>query len=123
MTTATTLDHLQALYPPGTPGEVLAYVKNPFCRRFGVPANLPALARQIHELDAQGLDCYLTVNTLDGRAIRKRGRSTRGTENEVAAVVALVADADAAGKDGHNYPPQGRILQALADIKTRAAFQ
>ena len=54
MTTATTLDHLQALYPPGTPGEVLAYVKNPFCRRFGVPANLPALARQIHELDCAG---------------------------------------------------------------------
>jgi hypothetical protein len=74
------------------------------------------MARQIQNLDAQGLDVYLTVNPLDGRAIRQRGRSTRGTENEVVAVVALVADVDAAGKEGHNYPPQARILQALADM-------
>jgi hypothetical protein len=114
--TPTTLDHLQALYHAGTPGEVPAYVKVPFCRRFGVPANLPALARQIHDLDGQGLDVYLTINTLDGQAIRQRGSSTRGMENEVVAVTALVADADVAGKSGHNYPPQTRILQALADM-------
>ena len=36
--------------------------------------------------------------------------------------MALVADADAAGKDGHNYPPQGRILQALADMPVRASI-
>jgi len=118
MTTAapSTFDHLQTLYPAGIPGEVLAYVKTPFCRRFGVAANLPAVVRQIQQLDAQGLDVYLTVNTLDGRAIRKRGKTTRGTENEVVAVGALVADVDAAGKDGHNYPPQTRILQAMADM-------
>ena len=65
-------------------------------------------------LDAKGLDVYLTVNTLDGPSIRKRGRSARGTEQEVVSVVALVADVDAAGKDGHNYPPQPFILDTLA---------
>ena len=114
-------DHLDALYPPGTPGELLAYVKQPFTRRFGVPANLDAFGRQIEALDAKH-DVYLTVNTLDGKSIRSRGTHTRGTEDEVKAVVALVADVDAAGKDGHNYPPQTRILQALESMPLRTSI-
>jgi hypothetical protein len=120
---AVTLDaYLAALYPARTPGDLLAYVKEPFCRRWGVAGNLPAFARQIRALDTEGLDVYLTVNTLDGRAIRQRGSATRGTEAEVCAVVALVADVDAAGKPGHDYPPQARILQALADMPLRASI-
>ena len=42
------LDYLRALYPEGTPGELLAYTKTPrFNRRFGVAANIDAFARQI----------------------------------------------------------------------------
>ncbi|MGA2259625.1 MAG: hypothetical protein ABSG53_33530, partial [Thermoguttaceae bacterium] len=108
-------DYLDALYPPGTPGELLAYVKKPFNRRFGVPANLDAYAQQIVQLDAEH-DVYLTINTLDGDSIRGRGRYTRGEEGEVVAVVALVADVDAAPKDGHNYPPQSFILDTLASM-------
>jgi hypothetical protein len=114
---AVTLEqYLASLYPPGTPGELLAYVKEPFCRRFGRASNLGWFANEIRRLDGQGLDVYLTVNTLDGRAIRRRGQKTRGTESEVTAVVGLVADIDAAGKSGHDYPPQGRILQALHEM-------
>jgi hypothetical protein len=114
-------DYLDALYPPGTPGDLLAYVKQPFIRRFGVAANLDAFARQIEALDAQH-DVYLTINALDGQAIRSRGTHKRGTEEEVKAVVALVADVDAAGKDGHNYPPQAKILQALDNMPLRTSI-
>ncbi len=113
-------DHLDALYPPSTPGDLLAYVKEPFIRRFGVAANLDAFARQIEALDAK-YDVYLTVNTLDGKSIRSRGTHTRGTEEEVRAVVALVADVDAAGKEGHDYPPQARILLALENMPLRTS--
>jgi putative DNA primase/helicase len=115
-------DHLAALYPAGTPGDLLAYVTKPCRRRFGVPTNLDAFVRKIMQLDGQGLDVYLTVNTLDGAAVRKRNSKARGNEEEVKAVVALVADVDAAGKDGHNYPPQARILQALADMPLPASI-
>ncbi len=121
MMTPTLRDHLDALYPPGTPGDLLTYVKTPFIRRFGVAANLSAFARQIEALDAQR-DVYLTVSTLDGKSIRSRGMHTRGTEEEVVAVVALVADVDAAPKPGHNYPPQARILQALQDMPVRTSI-
>jgi hypothetical protein len=115
-TPAVTLpQYLAALYPAGTPGDLLAYSKDPFARRFGIAANLDAFARQILALDGQGGDVYLTVNTLDGNAIRRRGSHTRGTEGEVVAVVALVADVDAE-KPGHSYPPQARILQSLDDM-------
>ena len=117
----TLLDYLRALYPPGTPGDLLAYVKEPFIRRFGVAANLDAYARQIEAIDAQH-DAYVTINTLDGKSIRGRGTHTRGMESEVVAVVALVADVDAAGKDGHNYPPQARILQALEEMPLRTSI-
>ena len=119
--TVTLLDYLAALYPPGTPGELLAYVKKPFARRFGVAANLDAYARQIMALDATQ-DVYGTINSLDGRSIRQRGPYTRGEESEVVAVVALVADVDAAGKEGHDYPPQPRILQALQDMPLRTSI-
>jgi hypothetical protein len=109
-------DYLDALYPPGTPGELLAYSKKPFTRRFGVPANLGAYARQIEQMDRAGLDVYQTINALDGQAIRGRGLYARGLETEVVAVVALVADVDAAGKPGHNYPTQTAIVDALADM-------
>ena len=33
--TVTLDDYLRALYPPETPGDLLAYVKEPFTRRFG----------------------------------------------------------------------------------------
>ena len=111
--TVTLDDYLAALYPPDTPGELLAYVKKPFTRRLATAANLPGFASLIRNLDAKGLDVYLNVNTLDGSSIRRRGRSTRGTEQEVVSVVAMVADIDAAGKDGHNYPPQTVIIDAL----------
>jgi len=110
--------YLDALYPAGTPGELLAYVKRPFLRRFGQAGDLPRFARRIRQLDAAGLDVYLTVNTLDGQSIRSRGRWTRGEEREVVAVVGLVADADAE-KPGHSYPPQSRILQAVEDMPLR----
>ena len=58
---------------------------------------------------------YLTVNTLDSKAIQARGEFARGLETEVAAVVALVADVDAE-KPKHNYPPQSVILNTLADM-------
>jgi hypothetical protein len=70
------LDYLDALYPPGTPGDLLAYVKEPFLRRFGVAANLDAYARQIKALDIK-YDVYLTINTLDGKSIRSRGAKSR----------------------------------------------
>ena len=83
------LDYLRALYPEGTPGELLAYTKTPrFNRRFGVAANIDGFARQIRHLDSQA-DVYLTINTLDGAAVRRRGPFARGLETEVAAVVAL----------------------------------
>jgi hypothetical protein len=106
--------YLAALYPPDTPGDVLAYVKKPFVRRITTAANLCGLAGLIRHLDAKGFDVYLTVNTLNGTSIRRRGRATRGTEQEVVSVVAMVADIDAAGKAGHNYPPQPYILDTLA---------
>lgn len=109
-------NYLATLYPPDTPGELLVYVKEPFCRLFGKAANLIGFAQQIRQLDRQGFDVYLTINTLDGHSIRKRGSATRGTENEVVVVVGLVADVDAAGKSGHNYPPQTMILEALEDM-------
>ncbi len=115
-TTAELLEYLRALYPPDTQGDLLAYVKEPFARRFGAPDDLAGFADQIRQLDAEGLDVYLTVNTLNGAAIRNRGSATRGTEAEVSSVVALVADVDAAGKDGHNYPPQAYILDALDNM-------
>jgi hypothetical protein len=115
-------DYLDALYPTGTPGDLLAYCKNPFCRRWGVASNLPAFARQIRALDAEGFDVYQTVNTVDGRAIRKRGSATRGTEAEVVGVLAIVADVDAAGKAGHDYPPQPRIFQVLGDMPLSASI-
>jgi hypothetical protein len=114
--------HLAALYPPGTPGELLAYVKKPFRRRFGRASNPEWFANQIRQLDRQGFDVCLTINILDGQSIRQRGRSTRGNETEVTAVVAIVADVDAAEKDGHNYPPQARIFQALADMPLPASI-
>jgi len=86
-----------------------------------VTANLDAYARHIEALDAQH-DVYVTVNTLDGQAIRRRGTHTRGEESEVVAVVALVADVDAAGKEGHDYPPQARILQALENMPLRTSI-
>ncbi len=114
-------NHLDALYPAGTAGELLAYVKDPFIRRFGVPANLDAYVRHIEALDAKH-DPYLTINSLDGQAIRRRGTHARGTEDEVRAVVALVADVDAAGKPGHDYPSQSRILQALENMPLRSSI-
>ena len=58
---------------------------------------------------------YLTVNTLDSKAIQARGEFARGLETEVAAVVAIVADVNAE-KPQHNYPPQSVILNTLADM-------
>ena len=29
-------EYLASLYPTATPGDLLAYVKQPFCRRFGL---------------------------------------------------------------------------------------
>jgi hypothetical protein len=115
-------DYLRALYSAVTTGELLAYSKEPFNRRFGVPTNLDAYARQIEQMDRAGLDVYQTVNPLDGQAIRRRGTHTRGTEEEVKAVVAIVADVDAAGKEGHDYPPQARILQALQEMPLRTSI-
>lgn len=109
-------EYLASLYPTATPGDLLAYVKQPFCRRFGRASNLQWFAYQIRQLDRQGFDVYLTINALDGRSIRRRGQKTRGTEAEVTAVVGLVADIDAAGKAGHNYPTQPFILNALAAL-------
>ena len=100
---------------------MLAYVKKPFLRRFGVPADLDAYARHIEALDAKH-DVYVTVNTLDGQSIRHRGTHTRGSEEEVKAVVAFVADVDAAGKDGHKYPPQTLIIDALASMPLTASI-
>ena len=37
-------------------------------------------------------------------------------------MVALVADVDAAGKEGHDYPPQTRILQALENMPLRTSI-
>ena len=67
------------------------------------------------ELDKSN-DVYLTINTLDGKAIETRSPYARGLESEVVAVTAIVADIDAAGKDGHRYPPQSVILDTLADM-------
>lgn len=111
--TITLAEYLAALYPPWTPGALLAYVKEPFIRRFGYGSGLPKFAETILGLDAAGYDVYLGINSLDGKSVQSRGPHARGTEAEVASVVALVADVDAAGKDGHNYPTQARILEAL----------
>ena len=108
-------EYLRCLYPPGTKGELVAYVKEPFLRRFGTAGDLEGFAQRIHQLDGQGLDVYLTINTLDGEAIRGRGGLTRGKESEVVSVVGLVADIDAE-KPGHNYPPQARILEVLDEM-------
>jgi len=116
--TLTLDEYLRTLYPAGTPGELLAYVKRPFVRRFGKASDLGRFAHRIRQLDAAGLDVYLTVNTLNGQSIRSRGRWTRGEEREVVAVVGLVADVDAE-KPGHNYPPQSRILRAVEDMPLR----
>ena len=110
------LRHLQALYPPGTPGELLAYVKTPFKRIFGRPDDLESFADQIVALDQAGYDTYLTINTLDGAAVRGRGLRARGCEAEVVAVVAIVADIDAAPKPGHDYPTQLEIHKALLEM-------
>ena len=108
--------HLQALYPPGTPGELVAYVQKPFLRVFGRPDDLESFADRILELDQAGCDTYLTINTLDGAAAAPRGPRARGREAEVAAVVAIVADIDAAPKAGHDYPTRLEIDQALLDM-------
>jgi hypothetical protein len=119
----TTLDYLQALYPSGTPGELLAYCKKPFIRRFGTPGGLERFASEIRKLDAVPRhDMYQTINTLDGDSIRTRGQHGRGKELEVIAVPALVADVDAAPKDGHNYPPQLVILDTLAAMPLTASM-
>lgn len=113
---ATTLDYLQALYPPGTPGNLLAYVKDPFSRYVGTPDKLQQFADKLQLLNFGILrpkHPYLTVNTLDTDAIQKRGGSARGDETEVVAVTALVADVDAAPKDKHDYPSQRQIIDAL----------
>ncbi len=110
------LRHLQALYPPGTPGELLAYVKTPFKRIFGRPDDLESFADQIVALDQAGCDTYLTINTLDGAAVRGRGLRARGCEAEVVAVVAIVADIDAVPKPGHDYPTQFEIHKALLEM-------
>ena len=101
------LDYLTALYRPSTPGALLAYAKLPtFTRLIGYPSGLHKFAERMLELD-KAHDVYLTVNTLDSKAIQARGEFARGLETEVAAVVALVADVDAE-KPKHNYPPQSR---------------
>ncbi len=106
------LRYLQALYPPGTPGELLAYVKYPFQRVFGWPHDLETFADRILALDEAGCETWLTINTLDGRAVRSRGKRTRGCEDEVTAVVSLAADIDGP-KPGHDYPTQHEIYKAL----------
>ena len=109
------LDYLTALYRPSTPGALLAYAKLPtFTRLIGYPSGLHKFAERMLELD-KAHDVYLTVNTLDSKAIQARGEFARGLETEVAAVVALVADVDAE-KPKHNYPPQSVILNTLADM-------
>jgi hypothetical protein len=110
------LRHLQALYPPGTPGELLAYVKKPFKRIFGHPDDLESFADQIVGLDQAGCDTYLTINTLDGAAVRGRGPRARGCEAEVVSVAAIVADIDAGPKPGHDYPTQLEIHKALLEM-------
>jgi hypothetical protein len=115
-TTVTLEDYLAVLYPHGTEGDLLALVLEPFSRTFGKPSNLPDFAAQIRRLDAKGHDVFLAVNTVDGTSIRSRGTSARGTEAEVVSVVALVADVDAGNKEGHNYPSQKVVLDALADM-------
>jgi hypothetical protein len=121
--TITTLDYLRALYPPGTPGELLAYCKKPFIRRFGTINRIEHFAGEIRKLDGvPRYDMYQTINTLDGDSIRSRGQHGRGKESEVVAVPALVADVDAAPKDGHNYPPQSVILDTLADMPLTASM-
>ncbi|MEI8376804.1 MAG: hypothetical protein WCJ35_28650, partial [Planctomycetota bacterium] len=107
-------DYLSALYPAGTTGELLAYVKEPFIRRFGSPDNLEDFARQIEELDAKH-DVYLLINSLDGDSVRSRGEYARGNETEVKAAVAFVVDIDAT-KPEHNYPTQPQIIDALAEM-------
>ena len=119
--TPTLIDYLHALYQPGTPGESLVYVEKSSIRRFGVPANLDAYARHIEALDAKH-DVCLTVNAVDGKSVRNRGKYARAIECETRAVVALVADVKAAGVEGHNYPPQARILQALHDMPLRVSL-
>ncbi len=37
-------EYLAALYPPATPGDLLAYVKKPFRRRFGATGELADFA-------------------------------------------------------------------------------
>ncbi len=110
------LRYLQALYPPGMPGELLAFVKKPFKRVFGRPDELEAFADRVAALDEAGYDTYLTINTIDGPAVRSRGRRARGCEKEVLAVVALVADVDAGPKPGHNYPTQRELYTALLEM-------
>ncbi len=118
--TFTTLDYLQALYQAWTPGALLAYVKEPFTRRFGYASGLPKFSECICQLNEQ-YDVYLTVNALDGKAIEGRSPFARGLECEVTAIVALVADVDAE-KPGHNYPPQPHIIDALAEMPLRASI-
>jgi hypothetical protein len=109
------LDYLTAIYRPSTPGALLAYAKLPtFTRLVGYPSGLHKFAERLLDLD-KAHDVYLTVNTLDSKAIQARGEFARGLETEVAAVVALVADVDAE-KPKHNYPPQSVILNTLADM-------
>lgn len=91
----------------------MAYVKRPCKRVFGRPDNLEAFADSVMALDAAGDDVYLTINTIDGPVVRSRGLRARGREQQVVAVVALVADLDASPKPGHNYPTQQEIYQAL----------
>ncbi|MGO9109667.1 MAG: hypothetical protein ACLP9L_10575 [Thermoguttaceae bacterium] len=116
MNSPTLPDYLNALYPGWTPGALLAYVKDPFIRRFGYASGLPKFADSIRSLDEAGYDVYLTINSLDGAAVQSRGPHARGKEAEVVSVLAMVADVDAAGKEGHRYPPQPRILQTLDDM-------
>ena len=82
------LDYLRALYPRHARRTVGVH-QEARLPRFGVTANLDAYARQIEPWTPPRR--LLTINSLDGRSIRRRGPYTRGEESEVAAVVALVA--------------------------------
>ena len=61
------LDYLHALYPPGTPGDLLAYVKKTSARRFGVTGQPRRLRPADMALDSQP-DVYLHHQHLDGRS-------------------------------------------------------
>ena len=110
-----TVEFFTAIFPPGTPGDIVVFGKTPPVR-FISPTdeikNLTLLASYLDRVQ----DVYFSVNTMDGAAIRVRGEATRGKEIEVKAVCCFCADIDAEGKPGHNYPPQTSILESLAEM-------